>query len=65
MSNSQAGELPSIHLVRIRDGQAKGVKLNHAYEDSEVSARAKGFVDMIGGFTAEVRSSTAFWRSHS
>ncbi|XP_006455077.1 hypothetical protein AGABI2DRAFT_226352 [Agaricus bisporus var. bisporus H97] len=50
----QAGELPSIHLVLIRDGESIGLKLNHAYEDSEISARAQGFRDMIKGFTAEL-----------
>lgn len=55
----QAGELPSIHLVRIRDGLSSTVKMNHAYEDSEVSARARGFLSMISDFVSDVRLTTA------
>ncbi|KAF5350516.1 hypothetical protein D9756_008536 [Leucocoprinus leucothites] len=50
----QVGELPSIHLVRVRDGVSTTVKMNHAYEDSEVSARAHGFRAMITKFESKL-----------
>ncbi|KAJ3571640.1 hypothetical protein NP233_g3610 [Leucocoprinus birnbaumii] len=50
----QVGELPSIHLVRIRGGEPSTVKMNHAYEDSEVSARAHGFRSMVSKFSAKL-----------
>ncbi|KAF9446462.1 glycosyltransferase family 90 protein, partial [Macrolepiota fuliginosa MF-IS2] len=50
----QAGELPSIHLVRVKNGESTTVKMNHAYEDSEVSARAHGFRSMISKFEAKL-----------
>ncbi|KXN89203.1 Beta-1,2-xylosyltransferase 1 [Leucoagaricus sp. SymC.cos] len=50
----QAGELPSIHLVRIEGGKSTTVKMNHAYEDSEVSARAYGFQGMIEKFKSKL-----------
>ncbi|KAG5640782.1 hypothetical protein DXG03_007199 [Asterophora parasitica] len=46
----QVGELPSIDLVRIKDGKASTLKLNHGFDDSEVSARANGFRAMLGKF---------------
>ncbi|KAF9010289.1 hypothetical protein BDQ17DRAFT_1388221 [Cyathus striatus] len=46
----QVGELPSIDLVRIRDGKASTINMAHGFEDSEVSARAHGFISMIGKF---------------
>lgn len=50
----QVGELPSIHLVRIRGGVPTTVKMNHAYEDSEASARARGFLSMISAFASRL-----------
>ncbi|PPQ79009.1 hypothetical protein CVT25_002318 [Psilocybe cyanescens] len=47
---AQVGELPSIDLVRIRDGMATVINVNPAFHDSEVSARARGFKSMIGKF---------------
>ncbi|THU81857.1 hypothetical protein K435DRAFT_784854 [Dendrothele bispora CBS 962.96] len=41
------GSLPSIDIVRIRNGQVQTVNLNKGFEDSEVGARAAGFKDMI------------------
>ncbi|KAF9555502.1 hypothetical protein CPC08DRAFT_642752 [Agrocybe pediades] len=46
----QVGELPSIDLVRIRDGEATVINVNPGFHDSEVSARARGFRSMIGKF---------------
>ncbi|KAF5373410.1 hypothetical protein D9615_009479 [Tricholomella constricta] len=46
----QVGELPSIDLVRIKDGKASTLKLNHDFDDSEVSARANGFRAMLSKF---------------
>ncbi|KAG6818280.1 hypothetical protein H0H93_006311, partial [Arthromyces matolae] len=46
----QVGHLPSIDLVRIKDGNATKLKLNTEFEDDEVSARAEGFSMMIAQF---------------
>ncbi|GLB39561.1 putative lipopolysaccharide-modifying enzyme [Lyophyllum shimeji] len=46
----QAGELPSIDLVRIEDGKSSTLKLHNDFEDSEVSARANGFRAMLSKF---------------
>ncbi|KAF9045185.1 hypothetical protein BJ165DRAFT_1347037 [Panaeolus papilionaceus] len=46
----QAGELPSIDLVRVRDGVATVINVNPQFHDSEVSARAHGFRVMIEKF---------------
>ncbi|KAF5344604.1 hypothetical protein D9758_013894 [Tetrapyrgos nigripes] len=43
----QVGSLPSIDIVRIRNGVVKTVNLNKGFEDSEVGARANGFKSMI------------------
>ncbi|KAG6873384.1 hypothetical protein C0995_016194 [Termitomyces sp. Mi166 len=45
----QVGQLPSIDLVRIKNGEASTLRMN-AFEDSEVSARANGFAAMISQF---------------
>ncbi|KAF8909813.1 hypothetical protein CPB84DRAFT_1812991 [Gymnopilus junonius] len=47
---AQVGELPSIDLVRIRDGVADVINVNPGFHDSEVSARARGFRSMTGKF---------------
>ncbi|KAK7052965.1 hypothetical protein VNI00_004285 [Paramarasmius palmivorus] len=44
------GSLPSINIVRVRDGGATVVNLNEGFRDSEVSARAKGFRSMLSRF---------------
>ncbi|KAF9484283.1 hypothetical protein BDN70DRAFT_903771 [Pholiota conissans] len=46
----QVGELPSIDLVRIRNGEATVINVNPNFHDSEVSARARGFKSMMGQF---------------
>ncbi|KAF8965814.1 capsular associated protein [Flammula alnicola] len=47
---AQVGELPSIDLVRIRDGEATVINVNPNFKDTEVSARARGFRSMTGKF---------------
>ncbi|TFK32162.1 capsular associated protein [Crucibulum laeve] len=46
----QVGELPSIDLVRLRDGKSSTVNMHHGFQDSEVSARAHGFRAMMSKF---------------
>ncbi|KAF8064866.1 hypothetical protein FPV67DRAFT_1419057 [Lyophyllum atratum] len=46
----QVGELPSIDLVRIKDGKASTLNINNDFEDVEVSARANGFLAMLSKF---------------
>ncbi|KAG6883418.1 hypothetical protein C0993_006279 [Termitomyces sp. T159_Od127] len=43
----QVSQLPSIDVVRIKDGIASTLRLS-SFEDSDVSARANGFRDMVG-----------------
>ncbi len=46
----QVGYLPSVDLVRIKDGQTRTIDVNKGFEDSEVGARAKGFRVMLEKF---------------
>ncbi|KAH7106860.1 hypothetical protein BKA62DRAFT_740679 [Auriculariales sp. MPI-PUGE-AT-0066] len=46
----QVGHLPSIDLVRLRDGVSSTLNIQNGFNDSEVSARAKGFRVMIEKF---------------
>ncbi|KAJ7594230.1 capsular associated protein [Mycena floridula] len=47
----QVASLPSIDLVRIRDGKASTANIGQdGFEDSEVSARAEGFSSMLAKF---------------
>uniref|UniRef100_A0A0W0F2S7 Putative capsular associated protein n=1 Tax=Moniliophthora roreri TaxID=221103 RepID=A0A0W0F2S7_MONRR len=46
----QVGTLPSINIVRVRNGEATTVNLNEGFKDSEVSARAHGFRKMLNRF---------------
>ncbi|KAF9043640.1 hypothetical protein BDZ89DRAFT_1059561 [Hymenopellis radicata] len=46
----QVGALPSIDLVRIRDGKVSVVNVEKGFEDLEVSARAQGFARMTEKF---------------
>ncbi|KAJ7028040.1 hypothetical protein C8F04DRAFT_1266432 [Mycena alexandri] len=46
--------LPSIDLVRVRNGEARTVNLAKGWEDDEVSARAKGFKAMLTKFVREL-----------
>lgn len=50
----QVGSLPSIDLVRLVNGKAITVNIEKGFEDSEVSARAKGFRVMIEKFQAKL-----------
>lgn len=47
--------LPSIDLVRIRDGIPTTVNIKTDFKDSEVSARANGFKAMLDKFADAVR----------
>ncbi|KAH7883119.1 glycosyltransferase family 90 protein [Phlebopus sp. FC_14] len=46
----QAGQLPSIDLVRIQDGQAIDVSINKVYEDTERGHRSLGFRRLLEKF---------------
>ena len=48
--SAQVGELPSIDLFRIRNGNGTVINVNPHFHDSEVSARARGFRSMTGKF---------------
>ena len=50
----QVGHLPSIDLVRIRGGKATIEILNPEFQDTEISARARGFRSMLGKFMKTV-----------
>jgi len=50
----QVGELPSISVVRIRNGNMSVVNLSPEFRDSEVGARAKGFSLMLEKFAKVV-----------
>ncbi len=50
----QSGHLPSIDLVRVRNGKSRAVNIKDGPESSEVSARAKGFLRMIEKFQEKV-----------
>ncbi|KAG6853198.1 hypothetical protein C0991_006187, partial [Blastosporella zonata] len=43
----QVGELPSIDLVRIKDGTSSTLNINSAFKDAEAGARAAGFNTML------------------
>ncbi|KAF9813401.1 hypothetical protein IEO21_05635 [Rhodonia placenta] len=45
-----AGHLPSVDLVRIRDGKASAVNIKDGLSGSDVSARSRGFLRMIEKF---------------
>ncbi|KDQ56557.1 glycosyltransferase family 90 protein [Jaapia argillacea MUCL 33604] len=46
----QVSSLPSIDIVRLRNGEAVAVNLEKGFEDPEASARAQGFQEMILSF---------------
>lgn len=50
----QVGQLPSIDLVRIRNGNVSVINIDSNFKDTEVSARAHGFKSMIKGFAKTV-----------
>ncbi|KAG7096090.1 hypothetical protein E1B28_006766 [Marasmius oreades] len=47
---AQVGTLPSINIVRVRRGKARIVNLSQDFKDSELSARAQGFKNMLKKF---------------
>ena len=51
---NQIGRMPSIDLVRLKNGKAVTLNIEKGFEDSEVSARAKGFRVMMEKFQAKV-----------
>lgn len=51
----KVGHLPSIDLVRLQNGNAITLNIQTGFDDSEVSARAKGFRVMIEKFQHTVR----------
>ena len=50
----QVGQLPSIDLVRIRDGNTTIEIVNPEFKDTEISARARGFRSMLGKYKKTV-----------
>ncbi|TDL27904.1 glycosyltransferase family 90 protein [Rickenella mellea] len=50
----QVGNLPSVDLVRMKDGKAVLMNIEKGFVDSEVSARAKGFVAMTLKFQSKL-----------
>jgi hypothetical protein len=46
----QVGYLPSVDLVRIKDGKTRTIDVSKGFDDSEVGARAKGFRVMLEKF---------------
>ncbi|KAK2464483.1 hypothetical protein APHAL10511_003462 [Amanita phalloides] len=51
----QVAELPSIDLVRIERGKATAVKVvKDGFDDTEVNARARGFVSMVNQFVRKL-----------
>jgi hypothetical protein len=50
----QAGQLPSIDMLRIRDGNSYVINVKSNFKDSEVSARAYGFKYMMKNFVKMV-----------
>ncbi|EIW79444.1 glycosyltransferase family 90 protein [Coniophora puteana RWD-64-598 SS2] len=46
----QAGELPSIDLVRIKNGESEIIKVPSRFQDSEGGSRARGFARLIAEF---------------
>ena len=47
--------MPSIDLVRIKDGVITVQNMKKGFKDSETSARARGFRSMMGKFAKYVR----------
>ena len=50
----QAGHLPFVDIVRVRNGKATAVNIVDGEETSEVSARATGFVSILSAFQDKV-----------
>lgn len=47
---TQVGQLPSIDLVRVKNGVITVQNMQKGFKDSETSARARGFRSMMGKF---------------
>ena len=56
----QAGHLPSIEMLRIRNGNSEVINIKSNFKDTEVSARAHGFKYMINDFVKTVYISLSF-----
>jgi hypothetical protein len=54
MCHQQAGRLPYIDTVRIRDGKSVAINFANGDESSDVSVRSKGFTWMIDKFQHKV-----------
>jgi hypothetical protein len=52
--SAQVGQLSSIDLFRIRNGKGTVINVNPLFLDTEVSARARGFMDMTKKFINSV-----------
>lgn len=50
----KAGNLPSVDVVRVKDGHARAVNILEGDESEDVSARAKGFLSMLKSFQEKV-----------
>lgn len=50
----KAGFLPSIDLVRIKNGNSSVENINTAYGNVAPGARARGFQEMLEKFTSKV-----------
>ncbi|KAF9254529.1 hypothetical protein L218DRAFT_886076 [Marasmius fiardii PR-910] len=51
---AQVGTLPSINIVRVRRGRSRIVNLSKDFSDSELSARAQGFRNMLNRFVKKL-----------
>ena len=60
----QAGGLPNINIVQIRNGEPNVVNQRPGFDRDDVSVRAKGFIWMINKFQHLVRRFRAFSRFH-
>lgn len=63
----QAGHLPSIDMLRIRNGDSTVINIKSNFKDTEVSARVYGFKYMMENFVQWVSASSFFFSlaSHS
>lgn len=50
----QAGYLPFVDVVRVKDGNARAVNIVEGEESEDVSARARGFLSMLANFQDKV-----------
>ena len=50
----QAGYLPFVDVVRVKDGKAIALNVVDGEESEDVSARARGFLSMLESFQDKV-----------